>query len=182
LKGQAEIRTAIERNARAIGLRPSLARGSARTKVRVTSGLTCEIEEGRFRLVADMHEKHGGEDLGPTPGVYGRAALGSCLAIGYMMFASMRGVEIDALEVEIEADYDARPELGMTDEQPGYERVRYTVSVESPASEEEVMRVLDETDAHSPYLAVFSKPQVMERAVRFRSRGATASPPDATSP
>lgn len=174
MERQKVIRTSIERNARAIELRPALAKGSSVTRVRVRDGLTCDVDEGRFRLVADMHEKHGGGDEGPNPGVYGRAALGSCLAIGYMMFASRMGVEIDALEVEIQADWDARPELGITHDQPGYEQVRYIVTVESPAPEEEVMRVLDETDAHSPYLAVFRKPVDVRREVRIRTTGAAA--------
>jgi uncharacterized OsmC-like protein len=176
MEAQHIIRTAMERNARAIELRPSLAQGTAVTRVRVLNGLTCEIEEGRFRLVADMHTKHGGGDEGPNPGVYGRAALGSCLAIGYMMFASRMGVEIDALEVEVQADWDSRAELGISDQQSGYEQVRYIVTVESPAPEDEVMKVLDETDAHSPYLAVFQKPLDVRREVRLRARGAAAEP------
>jgi len=35
----------------------------------------------------------------PTPGVLGRAALGSCLAIGYMMYAAKTGVPLAGLEV-----------------------------------------------------------------------------------
>ena len=34
---------------------------------------------------ASLTEKYGGTNEGPNPGVLGRAALGSCLALGYAM-------------------------------------------------------------------------------------------------
>lgn len=175
MQSQQRIRQALDRNVRALERRASLGRGTATTTARVTDGFTCVVEEGRFRLVADMTEKYGGADEGPNPGVYGRAALASCLAIGYVMHASRAGLEIDALEVQIEADYDVRPELGMTHDQPGYDQVRYTVSVDSPADEDDVLRLLDFADAHSPWLAVFTKPVDVRREVRIRSRAAAAA-------
>jgi hypothetical protein len=98
--------------------------------------------------------------------VFGRAALGSCLAIGYMMRAATLGVPIDALEVEVQADYDDGALLGVSDSPPGYLEVRYSITVESPAPESDVMRVLDEGDARSPYLDVFRRAQSCKRQVR----------------
>lgn len=42
----------------------------------------------------DMPSEMGGENSQPTPGVFGRAALGSCLAIGYKLHASKMGMPI----------------------------------------------------------------------------------------
>lgn len=94
------------------------------TTVRLRDGLSCEIEEGRWTLVTGMSEKTGGNDDGPNPGVLGRATLGSCLAVGYAMWAAWRDVPITALEVEVQADYDVRGMYGLDDLPPGYtERV-----------------------------------------------------------
>ena len=82
------IRKAFERCARMMSFRPSLGRSTAISRTRIRHGLTCEIEEGRWRLTADMPVPLGGTGLAPTPGVFGRAALGSCLAVGYMMHAA----------------------------------------------------------------------------------------------
>ncbi len=65
-----------------------------------------------------MSQTAGGTSVGPSPGVLGRGALGSCLAIGCAMWAARLGVPIDALEVEVEADYDSRGELGVSDVGP----------------------------------------------------------------
>ena len=71
-----------ERSARALTLRPSLGRSTGVSRARVSNGLTCQIEEGPWKLVADLPAQVGGDAAGPTPGVLGRAALGSCLAMG----------------------------------------------------------------------------------------------------
>ena len=163
------IRRAFERSARALTLRPALGRSTGVSRTRVRQGLTCDIEEGSWKLVADMPEQAGGSAAGPTPGVLGRAALGSCLAMTYMMHAAKLGVPISALEVEVQADYDDGALFGVNDAPPGYLEVRYVVTVESSAAAADVRRVLDEGDAHSPYLDVFARAQPCHRTVRIVS-------------
>ena len=163
-----KIKTAFERSAQALTLSPSIGRATGVSKVRMRGGLVCDIEAGPWRLTADMPEGVGGTATAPTPGVYGRAALGSCLAIGYTMYAAKLGVPIDALEVEVQADYDDGALFGIGDAPPGYIEVRYVVTVESSASEADVLRVLDEGDRHSPYLDVFGRAQKCTREVHLR--------------
>ena len=99
------------------------------------------MQEGNWKFVADMPEQVGGNGAGPTPGVYGRAALGSCLAIGYMMRAAQLGITINALEVEVQADYDDGALFGTSRYiPPGYLEVRYSVTVDSEAPEEEISK------------------------------------------
>ena len=167
---QEKIKEAIVRSTRALSLKPSLGLGTGISKTRITNGLTCEITEGNYKLVADMPEAAGGNVAGPTPGVYGRAALGSCLAIGYMMQASKMNIPIDSLEVEVQADYDDGALFGTTTGvPPGYLEVRYKITVESDASEEELSQVFDKADSYSPYLDVFSRGQKCVRMINIIS-------------
>jgi uncharacterized OsmC-like protein len=175
VSGMEAIRIAFERCVRALTLRPSIGRSTGVSRTRITHGLACEIEEGPWRLAADMPAQVGGTTTGPTPGVFGRAALGSCLAIGYMMHAAKLGVPISALEVEVQADYDDSALFGVGSATPGYSEVRYTVTVESPAPTEEIARVLDEGDEHSPYLDIFRRAQNCRRTVRIMSPAASTS-------
>ena len=162
-----EVRAAIERNVKAIALRPAIAQNTAVTHVRLRDGLSCDIEEGPWRLVAGMSPKLGGTNEGPTPGVFGRAALGSCLAVGYAMWAARLGIVIDSLDIEIHADYDARGELGMSDEvRPGYSQIRYIVHVSSPASEAEIHHWLDTADKFSSWRDNIANPVPLVREVR----------------
>lgn len=174
MRSDEKIRTAFERNTRALTLRPAVGRGTAVTKVRVREGLTCDIEEGPWKLVADMGEKHGGNNAGPNPGVLGRAALGSCLAIGYMMWAARLGVPVSSLEVAIQADYDSNGSYATADVPAGYRQVRYIVKIESDAPTKDIERVLDEADAHSSYHDVFSRALDVRREVQISAPARTA--------
>src|SRR5471030_642484 len=100
-----QIRQTFERNARAMALRPSVGQGTATTKVTLRDGLTCDVEDGAWKLTVDMSTKSGGDGRGPDPGVFGRTALGSCLAIGYQLWAAKRGITLSNLQVEVQADY-----------------------------------------------------------------------------
>lgn len=160
------IRTAFERSEKALSLKPSIGQGTAVTRVRVTDGLACEVEEGPWKLTVDMSPKAGGTGAGPNPGVLGRAALGSCLAVGYAMWAAKLGVPISSLEIEVQADYDTRGEYGLGDVPPGYRQVRCLVSIESEAPEAEVVSMVEQAEAHSSYLALFSRPQDVRRELR----------------
>lgn len=162
------IKIALERNVKAVSLRPSVGQGTAVTRVRLGHDLTCVIEEGTWTLTAGMTEKYGGDGSAPNPGVLGRAALGSCLAIGYAMWAARLGVPIESLEVTIHADYDVRGELGVApDVRPGYGRIRYVVAVTSDAPEADVTHVLDTADRHSSWLDNIAHPVALEREVHL---------------
>jgi uncharacterized OsmC-like protein len=165
---QSHIASALERNVKAVTLRPSVGQGTAVTRVRLRDGLACDIEEGPWKLTAGMTEKYGGSNEAPNPGVYGRAALGSCLVIGYAMWAARLGVPLESLEIEVQADYDVRGELGADDAvRPGYSQIRYTVTVSSPASAEEIDRWLDTADRYSSWRDNIANPVplVCERRV-----------------
>ncbi|MGH9370792.1 MAG: OsmC family protein [Vicinamibacterales bacterium] len=167
---QDTIRVALDRNVKAVSLRPSVGQGTAVTKVTWREGLTCDVEEGPWKLVVGMTEKYGGSNAGPNPGVYGRTALGSCLAIGYMMWASRLGVPIRSLEVEVHADYDVRGELGVDENvRPGYSRMRYVVTIDAGAPDQDVMQLLETAERYSSYLDDFANSVPVEREVRIVS-------------
>jgi uncharacterized OsmC-like protein len=162
-----DIKTAFERSVKALTLRPSIGRGTSVTTVRMREGLVCEISSGRWNLVADLPASSGGTASGPTPSVLGRAALGSCLAIGYQMRAAARGVAIRSLEVVVECDYDEAGLYGTADVPAGYSAVRYSVTIESDAPESEVRRVIEDADAHSPWLDMFANAKPVTRTLHI---------------
>jgi uncharacterized OsmC-like protein len=170
MEGDAQVREALERNVKAVSLRPAVGQGTARTTAVLRPGLDCTVTEGPYELKVGMTPKYGGAGTGPNPGVLGRGALASCLAVGYGMWAARLGVPLDALTVEIEADYDVRGELGVADDvRPGYREVRYVVTVESSASEEDVARLLDTADRYSSYRDIFANGVPLRREVRINA-------------
>jgi uncharacterized OsmC-like protein len=143
---------------------PELLRDTYSSVTTLADGLQCQTQEDTWRLTSDMPEAVGGRGEGPTPGMLGRAALGACLTMGYQLQATRLGVELTFLSVTIEADSD---DSGLfapdSDVRPGYSEVRYHVDIVSPASEELVLRVLDQGDSLSPYRDIFSQETSMRR-------------------
>lgn len=165
-------RATLERVIKAISLRPSVGQGTAVTKVHLRPNLCAEVEDGPWHFSVGMSEKYGGDNSAPNPGVYGRAAFGSCLAIGYSMWAARLGIPIDAISIEVQADYDVRGELGVEDRvPPGYSEIRYIVSVESPASESDIMRLLDTADRYSSWRDDITRAVPVRREVRLSVPG-----------
>lgn len=161
------IRETAERNVRLLAMKPDRGHLTGVTTARVESGLRCVIEDGPWKLTADMPAKVGGEETAPTPGALGRGALASCIAINVIAWAARREIPVESVEVEIRADFDARGELGMDDTvPPGYKEVRYAISVESPATAEEIADLVRTAERYSPYVDVFARGQTMRRTLR----------------
>jgi uncharacterized OsmC-like protein len=164
-----KIRAALTRVSDVLTQRPEFGQGTKVSTAKIVGGLTCEITEGDYTFIADMPRQIGGEAAGPTPGVYGRAALGSCIAIGYMMKAAAMNIPVESIEVEIQADFDDGALLGTAaaDVPPGYLEVRYSVTIDSDAPQEAIIQMLDEADRNSPYLDVFRRAQTCRRQVNI---------------
>ncbi len=165
-----------ERVKKLLTIKPEKGQYSTTTKVRVRDGTTCDVEHKHWTFTADVGKSEGGNDAGPGPSVLQRGALGSCLAIGYAKWAAALDVPVDGIEVDVEADVDARGSYGLDGVEPGYKGLRYKVFIDSPASEEEIMNVIEQADRHSPLLADFLKPVKVEREVNIMKGAKKSSP------
>lgn len=162
-----EIREAFERNRKAMELRPAIACGTATVTCRAIDGLTCEVTDGAFTLVADEPKSDGGGGRGPSPGFFIQAGLASCCAMCYVMWAARLGVPIESIEVEVASDYDSRGSYGVADVPHGFTEVRRMVTVHSPAPEADILRVIEAGDKMSSMLEVVRDPVTVKREVRI---------------
>jgi len=85
-----------------------------------------------------------------------RASLVACLAIGYRMWGARLGVAIDAVDVDVVCESDARGQLGIDGVPVGWQRIVMDVSIASRAPEADVRRVVETADRLSPMLANLS--------------------------
>ena len=90
--------------------------------------------------------------------------------MSYVMWAAKLGVAFSRIEVDVQADADARGMYGVDEIPAGYTEVRYLVSFISSAPQEDIVRLLDIAEAHSPYVDVFRRQQALRRIVHI-SRG-----------
>ncbi len=140
MKTQAEIKQALERFESLIRKRPTAGQFTSTTTARWTSGIACEIEEGPWKFVCDMPEGFGGEDTGPGPSFYGRAAIAACLTTGIAMKFAREGLQLDDVRVDVETDVDMSER---THRSTPFRAFRLRVDVETPAPEAEAKRLID---------------------------------------
>lgn len=150
------------------GADPSEAVVSFTARSRWTGGFESATEVRHHPpVVVDEPESLGGHDVAPNPVEYVLAALGSCLTVGYAAGASVRGIELRSLEIEIEGVLDLRVFLGLVDGHAGYERIEVTTRVESDASAEELEALHQAVVATSPVGHTLQKPvELVTRLVK----------------
>lgn len=170
MDAQDRIRHAFSRMAHVFTKKPEAALASNVMRARLVDGLRCEAQEDDHRFTIDMPAEAGGSGAGPTPGVHGRAALASCLAIGYGICLARAGVAVRSLEVEIAVDHDHRGLVGIGGVYPGYLGVRHTLYLDADAPQDTLDAAIAEARRCSPYLHVFADPQPLQGHVVYGPR------------
>lgn len=92
----------------------------------------------------------GGDDTAANPVEQLLGALGNCLAVGYAANASVAGVELKGLRIELEGDLDLHTFLGLAEGNAGYQTITARVSVDSDATPEAIRELHDKVVATSP--------------------------------
>lgn len=119
---------------------PAQGRGSFRTTTTWVDGARARTTARSFSIETDEPSPLGGTDQAVDPMELLLASVGTCLSIGWVTHAARRGVDFRDLSIDVEGDYDLAGYLAVGDVRPGFGSVRYTVQVDTDASDD----VLDE--------------------------------------
>jgi len=121
--------------ARKIQEEPEVANTKWNAQVKWKGGFRSEATIRDFEpLASDEPTALGGSDTGPNPVEQILAALGNCLAVGYAANATVAGIEIRDLSIELEGDVDLHSFLGLADGHAGYSGISVKVNIDSDAS------------------------------------------------
>lgn len=102
-------------------------------RVRPGQPLYAEVEFGdikRTRLPISLHDGVGGNSDLPVPGELFSAAIASCLDSTIRVIANMLGLELEALEVSVEAEVDLRGTLRIDPDVPtAFQKISVSVRI-----------------------------------------------------
>jgi uncharacterized OsmC-like protein len=112
---------------------------------------------------ADEPEALGGTNTAPNPVEQLLGALGSCLAIGYTANASLRGIQIEDLRIELEGHIDLPVFLGLHEGYAGYSGISVSVYLKADASRETL------EELHQQVLKTSPVGQTIENAIPLRA-------------
>ncbi len=151
--------------------KPDAGLNTTKCKARLTDGLQCNITEGDTTALVDFATVLGGDGAAPGPGFFGRTSLVSCVAMGIKLSAARADVPIEAIDVELDMDWDSRGLLGMSGAPVATTGMRLCIHVESPAPTEAVEAAVDEALKNSPWLHTFKDAQTIDPIVKITKGG-----------
>jgi uncharacterized OsmC-like protein len=80
----------------------------------------------------------GGGDSAPNPVEQLLGALGNCLAVGYAANATVAGIELQDVRVDVKGDIDLTVFLGLAEGHAGFDSISATVTIDSSASRDQL--------------------------------------------
>jgi len=92
----------------------------------------------------------GGGDSAPNPVEQLLSALGNCLSVGYAANASVAGIELEDLRIDLKGDIDLHVFLGLAEGNAGFESITATVTIDSDATAEQLSDLHQKVLASSP--------------------------------
>ena len=116
--------------------RPSAAQTTWCAEVRWTGAFRSEaVIRGFAPIASDEPRGIGGTDQAPNPVEQLLGALGNCLAVGYAANASVAGITIRDLRIDLDGDIDLHTFLGLADRNAGFSAIRVSVHLDTDADE-----------------------------------------------
>ena len=135
----------------AIKERPEAAQTTWSAEVRWTGAFRSEAAVRSFApVISDEPAALGGTDRAPNPVEQLLGALGNCLAVGYAANASVAGITIRDLRIDLDGDIDLHTFLGLADGHAGFSGIRVAVYLDTDADEAAVAELHAKVAATSP--------------------------------
>jgi uncharacterized OsmC-like protein len=103
----------------------------------IHAGQEDQTRDEGFQLEGDEPPVLLGRNRGPNAVELLLQALGFCYAVGYVANAAARGIELTAMEYELEGDLDVRSLLGLEGPRAGFTEIRAKGWVSSPNATKE---------------------------------------------
>ena len=173
---QQHIKAALDRVVSVLKSRPSQGFAVKTAQCEIIDGLTAECRVGDFTFTADMSKTLGGSGSAPSPGAYARAGLASCLATGYAMIFAQRQLPVSGVRVKVDSESDARGFFALDNVAAGFQKLIYSVEVDTSADPAEIRDAIDEADRRSSVLRSFANPVPVERQLQVNKVQAALDP------
>ena len=111
------------------------------------------------KIVADEPCELLGGDSAPNPQELLMAAFNACIMVGYVAGASLKGINLESVEIRTKGELDLRGFLGLDDSvPPGYETIDYDVRIKGDGSREEFEEIHQTVMKTSPNYFNISRP------------------------
>jgi uncharacterized OsmC-like protein len=117
----------------------------------------------RFTVAADEPHELCGENTAANPQELLMSALNACMMVGYVAGCAVRGIVLEALEIETTGELDLRGFLGIDDDvKPGYDAIQVKVTIKGNGTEAQFREIHRTVLKTSPNYFNVSRPIPVE--------------------
>jgi uncharacterized OsmC-like protein len=157
---QAALKEALSKTVKGIQDNPVMSRVVFEAQTALVEGVRCTGNVRNFPpFVVDEPPELGGQDKGANPVELLLVALGTCQEIMYAAMASMMGIHLDEVKVNLKGSLDLKGLFGMDPAiPPGYQKITYETILRSSAPEEELRKLVEAVESHCPVLDTLVRP------------------------
>ncbi len=131
----------------------------------------------QFKYDFDEPKAIGGEDSAPNPVEYVLATLGECQAITYKVLASLKGIELDGVEIKTKGNIDFRGFLGIdSNVRPGFLDIAYETTVTSEEEFDKIVRLSKQVESLCPVIDTLANPVEVSSKVFIKNSEGVQTP------
>jgi uncharacterized OsmC-like protein len=143
-----------------VGSKPEAKSGPKAARIRWVTGLKSKAQVRNHTFLVDEPSHLAGDDESPNSVEYVLGAYGACLATGFVLNASQRGIHIRNMEVALESTQDNIFNfLGLNDEgHPGLNQIRAKLFVQASADRAALEEIWAHTIKTSPVHNSLARP------------------------
>ena len=170
------VKNAILTTAESVKANPALGKVVFRASTQWLADVRCSAKVRGFApLAVDEPPELGGQDSAANPVELVLAALGTCQEVMYAAYASVMGIQLDSVKVDVKGYMDLQGLLGLDESVPaGYGRITFQTAIESPAGDEELRQLIEIVEGHCPLLDILCRAQQVTGTATANGRQLTS--------
>ena len=140
-----------------------------RANSKLEHGFLADVNVRNFNFKSDEPIELGGTNQGPNPVEYVLGAFAACQEIVIKAYATVLGIQLNSVEVDVEGDLDLHGFLNLTEARPGFTSVRYNTKIETTETDSVKLQQLEELSIkRCPVLDIVRNAVQVKGAVNFK--------------
>lgn len=169
---QHSLKEALEKKIEILKTDPAAARAVFRARTHLIEDVKCAASVRNFdtMLVDEPHDL-GGTDEAMNPAELLLVALGTCQEIMYSAYASVMGIQLDEVKIDVKGYLDLRGLFGMDAAfPPGYQKVIYETSIKSSADAATIQKLIEMAEGNCPLLDTLKRPIEVDGTISLNGK------------
>ena len=173
---QETVKEALQKTIEAITKNPKCSNVVFRAETELVEDVRCVIKVRDFPpLSVDEPVDLGGGNAAMNPVELVLGALGTCQEIMYAAYASVMGITLSKVTVNVKGYLDLKGLFAMDETvPPGYKKICYETAIESPADSETLKKLVAMVESHCPVLDTLTRAVEVSGSVSINGSKAIA--------